>query len=152
MAGWPLPTMLRESGGLLEGPLPEFTPRRAVPVAVVVVAEAHPEQVAARVVVDRGQAGAEVPGRSVRRGDTDVELRDRKSTRLNSSHANISYALFCFKKNNQFVEVEVPRFLAAGNTAAGVYFGRRNAYDPRAGLLRRLSRFVGRRAHAASER
>src|SRR5947209_15689798 len=25
---------------------------------------------------------------------------DRKSTRLNSSHANISYAVFCFKKNN----------------------------------------------------
>src|SRR3712207_6944312 len=24
---------------------------------------------------------------------------DRKSTRLNSSHANISYALFCLKKN-----------------------------------------------------
>src|SRR3712207_8381857 len=24
--------------------------------------------------------------------------RDRKSTRLNSSHANISYALFCLKK------------------------------------------------------
>src|SRR3712207_8729211 len=28
----------------------------------------------------------------------DVELRDRKSTRLNSSHANISYAVFCLKK------------------------------------------------------
>src|SRR3712207_7230032 len=29
---------------------------------------------------------------------------DRKSTRLNSSHANISYAVFCLKKkkNNQF--------------------------------------------------
>src|SRR3712207_9370197 len=26
--------------------------------------------------------------------------RDRKSTRLNSSHANISYAAFCLKKNN----------------------------------------------------
>src|SRR3712207_7946521 len=26
------------------------------------------------------------------------ELRDRKSTRLNSSHANISYAVFCLKK------------------------------------------------------
>src|SRR3712207_8456435 len=26
-------------------------------------------------------------------------LRDRKSTRLNSSHANISYAVFCLKKN-----------------------------------------------------
>src|SRR3712207_7301657 len=25
-------------------------------------------------------------------------FRDRKSTRLNSSHANISYAVFCFKK------------------------------------------------------
>src|SRR3712207_8157702 len=26
---------------------------------------------------------------------------DRKSTRLNSSHANISYAVFCLKKNNE---------------------------------------------------
>src|SRR3712207_8137954 len=25
-------------------------------------------------------------------------IRDRKSTRLNSSHANISYAVFCLKK------------------------------------------------------
>src|SRR3712207_7712911 len=28
-------------------------------------------------------------------------LRDRKSTRLNSSHANISYAVFCLKKKTQ---------------------------------------------------
>src|SRR3712207_7050620 len=27
--------------------------------------------------------------------------RDRKSTRLNSSHANISYAVFCLKKKNK---------------------------------------------------
>src|SRR3712207_9468632 len=27
------------------------------------------------------------------------ESEDRKSTRLNSSHANISYAVFCLKKN-----------------------------------------------------
>src|SRR5438445_8251444 len=27
-----------------------------------------------------------------------VRSRDRKSTRLNSSHANISYAVFCLKK------------------------------------------------------
>src|SRR3712207_7016763 len=26
--------------------------------------------------------------------------KDRKSTRLNSSHANISYAVFCLKKKN----------------------------------------------------
>src|SRR5947209_12454031 len=32
---------------------------------------------------------------------TDPERRgDRKSTRLNSSHANISYAVFCLKKKN----------------------------------------------------
>src|SRR3712207_8992841 len=29
------------------------------------------------------------------------EARDRKSTRLNSSHANISYAVFCLKKKNK---------------------------------------------------
>src|SRR3712207_8159884 len=28
-------------------------------------------------------------------------LEDRKSTRLNSSHANISYAVFCLKKKKQ---------------------------------------------------
>src|SRR3712207_7798530 len=28
------------------------------------------------------------------------DLVDRKSTRLNSSHANISYAVFCLKKKN----------------------------------------------------
>src|SRR5258707_8240179 len=27
-----------------------------------------------------------------------LDKRDRKSTRLNSSHANISYAVFCLKK------------------------------------------------------
>src|SRR3712207_7786075 len=27
-------------------------------------------------------------------------VQDRKSTRLNSSHANISYAVFCLKKKN----------------------------------------------------
>src|SRR3712207_8211161 len=31
---------------------------------------------------------------------------DRKSTRLNSSHANISYAVFCLKKKK--LEVRVP--------------------------------------------
>src|SRR3712207_7726419 len=28
-------------------------------------------------------------------------VQDRKSTRLNSSHANISYAVFCLKKKKQ---------------------------------------------------
>src|SRR3712207_8913582 len=30
--------------------------------------------------------------------------RDRKSTRLNSSHANISYAVFCLKKNLSIID------------------------------------------------
>src|SRR3712207_8142845 len=30
-----------------------------------------------------------------------VSSRDRKSTRLNSSHANISYAVFCLKKKKR---------------------------------------------------
>src|SRR3712207_7389919 len=36
-----------------------------------------------------GEGGEFAPGRA---------RRDRKSTRLNSSHANISYAVFCLKK------------------------------------------------------
>src|SRR5258707_9846003 len=32
---------------------------------------------------------------------TKGDLRDRKSTRLNSSHANISYAVFCLKKKKK---------------------------------------------------
>src|SRR3712207_8538217 len=30
-----------------------------------------------------------------------ILLKDRKSTRLNSSHANISYAVFCLKKKKE---------------------------------------------------
>src|SRR3712207_8676072 len=30
-----------------------------------------------------------------------LSVLDRKSTRLNSSHANISYAVFCLKKKNK---------------------------------------------------
>src|SRR3712207_8539743 len=32
---------------------------------------------------------------------------DRKSTRLNSSHANISYAVFCLKKKKQYAISEL---------------------------------------------
>src|SRR3712207_7908165 len=37
-----------------------------------------------------------------------VLLRDRKSTRLNSSHANISYAVFCLKKKNSIDKTTYP--------------------------------------------
>src|SRR3712207_9014308 len=50
---------------------------------------------------------------AVRQGATDVRLdnlanvarlEDRKSTRLNSSHANIPYAVFCLKKNHPTIQ------------------------------------------------
>src|SRR3712207_8060399 len=37
-------------------------------------------------------------------GKTNLYQLDRKSTRLNSSHANISYAVFCLKKKKATVE------------------------------------------------
>src|SRR3712207_6925830 len=58
----------------------------------------HPARCARerRVLVGRdGGEAAHARGRD-RRGD-----RDRKSTRLNSSHANISYAVFCLKKKKK---------------------------------------------------
>src|SRR2546422_5329861 len=48
-----------------------------------------------RQVLQRGDAGG-VRGR----GDED-QLVDRKSTRLNSSHGYISYAVFCLKKKKR---------------------------------------------------
>src|SRR3712207_8315628 len=37
-------------------------------------------------------------------------LVDRKSTRLNSSHANISYAVFCLKKKIYLQQRTAPRY------------------------------------------
>src|SRR3712207_8182100 len=49
--------------------------------------------------VDTPAVAAEVPADQVPApGPADQVVRDRKSTRLNSSHANISYAVFCLKK------------------------------------------------------
>src|SRR2546430_4607924 len=39
----------------------------------------------------------ETLARDVERGQPRVQLLDRKSTRLNSSHSQISYAVFCLK-------------------------------------------------------
>src|SRR3712207_8691415 len=49
----------------------------------------------------RGDPGAAGAVRELLLGvvlDLEGAERDRKSTRLNSSHANISYAVFCLKK------------------------------------------------------
>src|SRR3712207_7258607 len=50
---------------------------------------------------------AEAAGRSAGASRHDpAALLDRKSTRLNSSHANISYAVFCLKKKNRTLTPE----------------------------------------------
>src|SRR3712207_8527891 len=51
----------------------------------------EPAQAPERVAVVVAGLAADAADRSER------ALRDRKSTRLNSSHANISYAVFCLK-------------------------------------------------------
>src|SRR5207249_8750123 len=40
---------------------------------------------------------------------TNDSNRDRKSTRLNSSHVSISYAVFCLKKKNNLQLYSTPR-------------------------------------------
>src|SRR3712207_8508087 len=57
---------------------------------------------ASRVIGERlaesGIAFLDAPVTGSRPKAEDGTLADRKSTRLNSSHANISYAVFCLKK------------------------------------------------------
>src|SRR3954466_16435213 len=46
--------------------------------------------------------------------------RDRKSTRLNSSHTIISYAVFFLKKKNQISEIEPSRIQSSSLTVNNV--------------------------------
>src|SRR3712207_8452852 len=48
---------------------------------------------------ERQPAGLHLGGLGAAAGEPADQL-DRKSTRLNSSHANISYAVFCLKKKH----------------------------------------------------
>src|SRR3712207_8868398 len=67
---------------------------------------------------DRGAGGervvdldpAELAGRPEHQllaepAEVDADEGDRKSTRLNSSHANISYAVFCLKKKKSIQNI-----------------------------------------------
>src|SRR5947209_12342563 len=51
--------------------------------------------------------GGEVAGARQRARNFTTDDQDRKSTRLNSSHANISYAVFCLKKKNPNLRLEL---------------------------------------------
>src|SRR3712207_7613336 len=72
-------------------------------------------------ILDDYEAGRYATSRVLRQAGFDVleaasgeaalaETReDRKSTRLNSSHANISYAVFCLKKKTTLARSVIPR-------------------------------------------
>src|SRR3712207_8000510 len=92
---------------------PEISPlslHTALPISLEDVA-LLPRHAVAR--LDRGQVGQ--PDRRVvgcarvdrldgdERGQRQSDRLDRKSTRLNSSHANISYAVFCLKKKKYYL-------------------------------------------------
>src|SRR3712207_7353450 len=68
----------------------------------------HPVRIRGVLVVDQLRIRRDRPGglfvlEDGRYAVTGAVLADRKSTRLNSSHANISYAVFCLKKKtNQY--------------------------------------------------
>src|SRR3712207_6879168 len=61
----------------------------------------------------RRRAGADRRGR----GRDGRPGPDRKSTRLNSSHANISYAVFCLKKKKKKIKIQyIKRLMSWLNT------------------------------------
>src|SRR3712207_7349914 len=78
-----------------ERPDPGDAPGRAVPGGDEPVRAAA---LAARAGVRRPRLVAAPALRGARGAGAGLVRLDRKSTRLNSSHANISYAVFCLKK------------------------------------------------------
>src|ERR1035441_6241902 len=73
-------------------------------------------------------------------------VADRKSTRLNSSHLGISYAVFCLKKKKIVPANGSARSLRRANTRAPIGTTRRSA--DRARSRAHVARSVGRRGVA----
>src|SRR3712207_6936994 len=73
----------------------------ALPISTARITEANSALLLFALLIEIARALLRV---SVLRGRRRRQLRsplDRKSTRLNSSHANISYAVFCLKKKKR---------------------------------------------------
>src|SRR5688500_19533409 len=69
----------------------------------------NPEKMLNQIIVDmrdqlvkaKQQVAAAIADEKRLRDQADAEYKDRKSTRLNSSHLVISYAVFCLKKKSK---------------------------------------------------
>src|SRR3712207_8858665 len=84
---------------------PYTTLFRSIVAKVAVTGHLYGSVNAATVAEELAKKGIEVDRKIVTMRDIkkvgDYEAVDRKSTRLNSSHANISYAVFCLKKKKK---------------------------------------------------
>src|SRR5688572_31301917 len=58
--------------------------------------------------IGSGQAATSEQAEQVCAALREVIAEDRKSTRLNSSHSQISYAVFCLKKKNETLRRDAP--------------------------------------------
>src|SRR3712207_7663130 len=67
----------------------------------------HHERGASHVSGVLKQSQEEEEEQDLRHEDNHAAHADRKSTRLNSSHANISYAVFCLKKKRNKIQTRI---------------------------------------------
>src|SRR2546421_9117041 len=90
-------------GGPGPVPLACLRTERAVPDRGARPGGSLPDSSSRRHPVDRVHPGRRWPGDERRGGEPDATVAggDRKSTRLNSSHDQISYAVFCLKKKKK---------------------------------------------------
>src|SRR5690242_21122396 len=88
---FPYTTLFRSGTGSPHG-APERHGERAAQGGRVVCGKGHGAEAA----VGRHGRGGAAAARGLRHG-----IGDRKSTRLNSSHMSISYAVFCLKKKTE---------------------------------------------------
>src|SRR5689334_23678418 len=77
----------------IPGGLDDSVYNRLLKERIIVLGSEVTDQVANRICAQLLLLAAEDPDR-----DINLWIKDRKSTRLNSSHSSISYAVFCLKK------------------------------------------------------
>src|SRR3712207_7749293 len=87
----------------------------ALPIWSVLVVSSHGARVEARLRfwnhwLDRAHVEARLRSWNYGVAPEAVSGLDRKSTRLNSSHANISYAVFCLKKKKNLNYIPSPNY------------------------------------------